>query len=474
MKNNNVVIHIYDSSNKLVITRWLEELVKELVAYSMPLNFSFEAIKCQCIIMRTNILKQMKIFQVEGEELIKKGISLEDFPNWKPIEEYGEIWKEEYENNNERLNRAVAETEGQIIIFNEKPIDARYHEVCGGSTENSENVNGNIILYLRKVLCKYCQESPNYKNFKDISINEIEGKLGVKFPFIEANDNGAIENMIYDITRDDTGRIAKLTIAGKEFEGKNVKDLLGLDSTKFSWQPQKIRFLMIGKGDGLGFCQWGANELAKEGKSAEYIIKYYYTGVELKKIAEKSINKPLLGKVLVIDPAHGGEQGEDHVSANGLREKDLNLDIALDLEEILTEMGAKVYLTRREDTYVPITERAKLTNKIKPNFFLTLHQNFMKNSNVSGTEIYFYRGDKEAKLLGQLLMEKMTEKLETINRGIKIAEFFLLREINVSGVHIEVAYLSSEIDEAKLMKKEFRHQVAEAISEALSLYYNFS
>lgn len=82
---------------------------------------------------------------------------------------------------------------GSILLYNNNPIDARFHLACGGSTENSENVDGNVIQYLRKVLCNHCQESPYSLNYRDISIEKMEEKLDVKltsnhvlriFPFI--------------------------------------------------------------------------------------------------------------------------------------------------------------------------------------------------------------------------------------------------------------------------------------------------
>ncbi|MBM7615022.1 N-acetylmuramoyl-L-alanine amidase [Alkaliphilus hydrothermalis] len=476
MKNNgDLIINIYDASNQWIAKKCLEDLIKELVAYSMPLSFHIEALKCQSIVMRTNVMKKIKNYlesEVGGE--VGKGICLEDFREWKSLEEYQEIWGEDYSSCEEKINEAVKATAGVIITFNDKPIDARYHEICGGATENSENVDGNVVLYLRRVLCQYCEGSNHYHGYKDLPLEEVEEKLGIKFPSIAATDNVSIENMIENIIRDENGRVTKLKVAGKEFEGKEIRKLLNLGSTRFSWRPQFIRFLTIGKGDGVGFCQQGANRMAKDGYAAEEIIKYYYTEVDLKKFLNSSINQPLLGKVLVIDPAHGGEEGEGHISQRGLEEKQLNLEIALYLEKILSQLGAKVYLTRQEDHYVPITERAKLTNEIKPDFFLTIHQNYLKNQNVSGTEIYYYRGDQEAQMLGCLIMEKMNIALDTINRGVRTADFYLLRDIKVSGLHIEVAYLSNPIDEAKLSKDNFRYQAALAISEALQTYFHYT
>lgn len=467
---NELIINIYDSIEDKVISRELEEFIKELVAFSMPLSFHIEALKCQSIIMRTNVIRSLKNRDINGIRNIKNLIPQEQYPSWIPLEEYKLLWGKDYEENVDKIANAVDSTRGQIIVFNENPINAKYHRVCGGATDNSENVSGNVVLYLRRVLCEYCQASSQEEDYRDYSIEEIERRLGVKFSQGDTTRNIAIEGMFYDILRDETGRVRKLKIAGKEFDGTEMMRLLELDSTRFSWRPQFIRFLTRGKGDGLGFCQYGANHLAVEGKLAEDILKYYYTGVKIIKFLNPCIKKPLLGKVLVIDAAHGGEMGEDHISINGTRERDINLEIAKNLEERLLELGAIVYMTRREDIYVPITERAKLANDIKPNFFISIHQNYLRNSNLSGTEIYYYRGDNEAKSLAEIIMSHM-EKLEVFNRGIKTADFFLLRDVKVSGLHIEVGYLSNSTEEQRLLSNEFKQEVASAIANSIVAYF---
>lgn len=472
-EDNNLFINIYDSRENNVITRNIEDYIKELVAYSMPLSFHIEALKCQSIIMRTNVMRYLKSKGVKKPNNIPNAIPLSLYPEWKPLKEYRTQWGEDYEERVALINNAVEDTSGKIILFNEKPIDARYHTVCGGATENSENVTGNVVLYLRRVLCCYCQDSPYELSYKDIPIEEVEEKLGVRFSQENCTKNMAIENMLYDIDRDETGRIRSLKIAGREFDGIEMMRRLGLDSTRFSWRPQFIRFLTKGKGDGLGLCQYGANQMAKEGTKAEDILTYYYTGVEIKKFMVPCIKKPLLGKVLVIDAAHGGELGEDHVSEKGTRERDLNLAIAKYLEERLLALGAAVHMTRREDIYVPITERAILTNDIKPNFFLSIHQNYLRNSNMSGTEIYYYRGDLEAKNLAEIILENMS-KLELSNRGVKTADFFLLRDIKVSGLHIEVGYLSNLIEERRLLQENFKRDIGYAIADAIASYYQLN
>ncbi|MBU5676080.1 N-acetylmuramoyl-L-alanine amidase [Alkaliphilus sp. MSJ-5] len=473
-ESREVYINIYDKKADKIVINELEELVKQLVAWSIPLNFHIEALKCQSIIMRTKLVRQMRAYGGCGVSQQKEAdILMENFVGVIPLERYKEIWGRDYEDYVKKIEAAVMETKGSVLLFNNKPIDARAHLVCGGSTENSENVEGNVVQYLRKVLCNHCQNSPYSLNYKDIPIEEVENKLGVKLTNDEVLKDTTIDNIIDDVLRDEQNRVTKIKIGGKEFKGKEVMDILNINSTRFGWRPQIMRFFTIGKGDGLGLCQYGANNMACEGSSAEEILKYYYTGIEIKKIQNPCINMPLKGKLVVIDPAHGGEDSDDHVGSQGLREKDVNLSIALHLEKELQSLGAEVYLTRREDIVVHLNDRAQMANSIAPHFFISIHQNYFNHPSKSGTEIYYFRGDTVAKELAREIMTALTEEIETLDKGIKPADFFLLREVIVSSIHVEVAYISNFAEEKMLMDDSFRKRAAKSIAKGFVNFYRY-
>ena len=468
-----IYINIYNPIIGQTEYRLLEELVKELVALSMPLTFHIEALKCQSIIMRTNLLRQLKVLDGVGANNKQEAeATLEPFEGYKPLIEYKELWGENFKDNIALLQQAVDETEGEVIYYKNKPIDAKYHLVCGGATENSENVHGNIVVYLRRVLCNYCSKSPSYESYKELSLAEIEKRLGVIFPKESPEKSITIEDMFTNIVRDEAGRITKLSVAGKEFKGHQLMELLDIDSARFSWHPVTIRFISKGKGDGIGFCQYGGNQLAEDGRTAKEILNYYYTGVEFIKISNSCIRNPLMGKVIVINPAGGGEEAPGHIGSNGLIEKDINLKIALLLEGLLSEQGAKIYLTRNKDVFIPLSERSSIANQIKPHFFLSIHQNYINQPTISGTEIYYYRGDKEAEKLAASIMDQLVRTTETLNRGVRTADFFLLRDVRVSSLHIEVAYLSNPTEEEKLNRIEYLDSIAKSIAEGINNYYS--
>ncbi|MNF08085.1 hypothetical protein D3C80_2084090 [compost metagenome] len=78
-----------------------------------------------------------------------------------------------------------------------------------------------------------------------------------------------------------------MTIGGKVFSGREVREKLGLASSQFAWKwaGAQITFTTYGYGHGVGLSQWGANGMAKEGKTAEEIVTYYYTGISIENAA---------------------------------------------------------------------------------------------------------------------------------------------------------------------------------------------
>ncbi len=451
----------------------MEELIIEMVAAQMPLSFKIEALKVQAIIARTFIVRKAKIFGGEGCYAYKdadlcKGESCKE---WIEKEKLKEYWGMEFEKKWDALAKIVQDTGDKIITFNNKPIEPKFHAICGGATENSENVEDNRILYLRKVLCDHCKNAPEYKSYLELSLEEIEKRLNVGIekpsPFKGSSMKGIIEN----IERDEEGRITHLEVGGKPFKGTEIVQLLGLHSTRFGWQPTGFKFEAQGKGHGMGLCQYGANTMAAEGKSAEEILKYYFTGVQIKEMEKPSIDKPLKGKIIVVDPGHGGDNTEDVIGPTGLREKDVNLSIALKLAAQLKKVGAEVYETRTEDIYVPLSKRAELGNIIRPHFFLSIHQNSFPNPNIAGSEIYHYRGDKEGEILANIILQELSSKLGVIQRGIKTADFYILREIRSSVLQIEIDFITNPQQEEKLKNEKFQELASQAIAGALIKYY---
>lgn len=449
-------INYYDEKNNKEMEWPLEEMVGILLALEMDIDFHIEALKAQAVVIRTNLLKDSQ--------------SLRDY-DIKPLVSYKDIWGTKYDINVEKINRAVKGTEGVAILFKDKLIYAKYHALCGGSTENAENVMDNQVTYLRRVLCDHCIEGPYWNNEKEFSTEELEQLLDIQFPNIDGDYKSEILNFVEDIEKDSYGRVKSIKIGKKIFSGNEALELLDLNSTRFNIYPTGIRFISNGMGHGLGLCQWGANAMAQGGSTFVEILEYYYTGVDIEKIRLPSIKNPLLGRIIMIDPGHGGDDLGHKGVELGLLEKDIVLKIAVKLKEKLEELGAVVYLTRDGDKKVSINERVEKANRIYPDFFISLHMDYFTNSNVKGLEMFHFRNDMDSNRLGKSILKNLRDK-EIFLKGLKEGNFYIFRGINVSSLLIELGYLSNIEEELKFKDENHIKSLVNGIEKGILEHFN--
>ncbi|NMB08169.1 MAG: N-acetylmuramoyl-L-alanine amidase [Tissierellia bacterium] len=444
-------IKYFDNIKKREMEMPLEKMVKLLLALEIDNSFHIETLKAQAIIIRTNLLRMPKF--LGGKEIINLNINSLEFCK-----------------NENKIHKACEETKGIVILFEGKPIDAKYHICCGGSTENAENVLGNPISYLRRVLCNHCEDSPYLNGEKIFTIKELEEKLKTKFHKIEEDIGTEVLDIIDNIKRDKQGRVISIKIGNRNFKGYELMESLDLNSTRFKIYPENIKFISKGYGHGLGFCQYGGENMAQLGKNYEEILKYYYTGVEVKEFPLPCIKKPIYGKVIVIDPGHGGEdKGHKGVSL-GLEEKNLTMKLAQILKSKLKDKGAIVYLTREKDENILIANRIEKANEIQPNFFLSIHLDYYPNSTKKGLEIFYFKEDREAKALGNLILKNLKENLIP-TRGIKEGNFYVFRGVKASSLLMEIGYLSNIEEEIKLSQEKYLIKIANSIEKGFLEYF---
>ncbi|NEU30392.1 stage II sporulation protein D [bacterium LRH843] len=270
-----VAVSVFRSKSEQIEEVPLEQYVAGVVASEMPANFELEALKAQSLTARTYIIKQMLN---PGDFKLPPGAMVTDTINHQVYhndEELKALWGEDYKWKKEKIGEAVLSTQGQVLTFDGEPITASFFSTSNGYTENSEDYWQNEIPYLRSVASPWDQTSPRFSSVKQISLAEFEQKLGVKVP--SGDSIGTISE------RTDGGRVAKVVINGKEFTGREVRDMLELDSSDFEWEKKgkEIVIQTRGWGHGVGMSQYGADGMAKEGKNYEEIVHHYYKGVDI-------------------------------------------------------------------------------------------------------------------------------------------------------------------------------------------------
>lgn len=279
-----IVIPVYLSRRQTVVDVPLEQYVRGVVAAEMPPDFELEALKAQAIAARTYIVR--KIVEQDFGEMPHPRAWVTDTEAdqaYMTDEELRARWPgREYAANIGKINRAVAETKGRIIVYDGRPIDATYFSTSNGYTENSEDYWSEAIPYLRSVESPWDADiSPKYKTVTILPVKEVVNRLGLRDMPASAGKGGKLGLTVSEMTGGN--RIKTIKINGVTFSGREVREKLGLPSSHFTWivNGDSIEFTTYGYGHGVGMSQYGANGMALLGHSAEEILRHYYQGVHI-------------------------------------------------------------------------------------------------------------------------------------------------------------------------------------------------
>ncbi len=425
----------------------MDRKFRNLIAYKVSKNiskeFHIQAIMCQAIIERTNIFRN-----ISDGNFKKQEFNIEDIYD-KALE-------------------AVDNTKNLVIMFNDFPICAYYHACCGGSTENSEYLLNTKIDYLRGITCQECMLNKESDSIVDLDLEELESIFKCNMSQNLMNEY-SINNMLKILKKTNGNRIENILVFNKEIKGSVFSENLNLESSRFGFRPIKIRFYTKGIGHGLGLCQYGANEKAKNNWDYKKILNNYYTNVTIYKLDDFSLDLPIKNKKIFIDAGHGGE---DTGYTNGsLTEKEISLKVTLKLKEKLEKVGACVYLSRSSDEYISLDKRVDMIKKSNPDFLISIHLNKSKFEGVSGAEAIYYWGDMNGKSIGENILSNLKKKMNIKNRGVKEGSIYILKESACNGVYCELGYISNPLESELLSKSDFIDNIANNIVYSILEYY---
>ncbi|MFO7660172.1 MAG: N-acetylmuramoyl-L-alanine amidase [Candidatus Cloacimonadaceae bacterium] len=221
-------------------------------------------------------------------------------------------------------------------------------------------------------------------------------------------------------------------------------------------------------------------------------------------------------KTIVIDPGHGGKDPGALGRTIGAKEKDINLSVSLMLKSILEkELGVKVLLTRSDDRFVSLQQRTKFANDNKADLFISVHTNASHNRTSRGIEMYYlstakttearavealensvveiYEGGQEALrryndvdlILSDILQAENLEHSNNLafklqmnmcagtqssDRGIKQANFYVLRGAFMPAVLVEMGFISNSVEESFLVNRQYQERLARTIFEGIKSF----
>ncbi|WP_080876038.1 N-acetylmuramoyl-L-alanine amidase CwlD [Oceanobacillus timonensis] len=193
---------------------------------------------------------------------------------------------------------------------------------------------------------------------------------------------------------------------------------------------------------------------------------------------------PLNGKVIVIDPGHGGPDG-GAVGSDGTEEKDIALAVSKSLQTYLMQHGAIVHLTREEDVDLAAEGTSGLANRKsedirnrlafiqekEADFFISIHLNALPDSQWHGAQTFYYPKFEEGEHLATMIQEEITRNLENTDRQpLAIDQMYLLKHAETPGALVEIGFLSNERERELLKNDTYQRQMAASIYEGILRY----
>lgn len=278
-------IKLLHADTQKIETIKLDEYLYGVVSAEMPASFEIEALKAQAIVARTYTLykivnsknKHGEADTCDNSSCCQAWISKEDrLAKWS--EENRDIYWT-------KIVNAVNDTQGKIITYEGKPINAFFHANSGGATEAPVNVwGGTGYPYLQTVTTAGEDAYSQYQSKVSMTKQEFENKIKEQHSDfkIDFKEEDCVKIQEYT----EGNRVKTIKIGNLELSGVEVRNIFSLRSANFKVEieGENIDFEVIGYGHGVGMSQTGADSLAKDGKNYEDIIKHYYTGVKIENI----------------------------------------------------------------------------------------------------------------------------------------------------------------------------------------------
>lgn len=273
----NVRVTQEDGSEQTIAVPW-EEFFLGALAREIPENSELEFVKAQAVLLRTNIYRTLENAEnpvleeafLSKEELEKKCMNLSDSTYYA------------------KLKQAMAETRQEVLFYGETYATVPFHQSSNGATRNYQEVTGQENCpYVVVKECPLDKEAEDEMQVSTFEYKDVQKKCQSLLVAVEENDAEKVYQFsdFEIISYDSAGYVSELRIGKTQITGDQFRDALSLASSAFSLEDAdgRLKVVTMGKGHGLGMSQWTANEMAKEGKTYQEILRYFYEGTNLTK-----------------------------------------------------------------------------------------------------------------------------------------------------------------------------------------------
>lgn len=170
-----------------------------------------------------------------------------------------------------------------------------------------------------------------------------------------------------------------------------------------------------------------------------------------------------------LDPGHSGSD-PGAIGPTGVQEKVVALAVAAEVRRQLLRAGCEVFMTRNSDIDVSLAARSREANELEANVFVSIHANAHSDKQANGTETYHYPGSEAGKALAGAIQHALVAQLKRRDRGVRNANFAVLRETNMPAALVEIAFISNYEEEGMLESPAFQAKAARAIATGIAGY----
>lgn len=237
-----------------------QEQLIGMVAKEIPMTYEEEALKTQVVMARSYI-----------GSMASKSLS------YMSLEELKDLWGNDYDKNYSRIQKAIEDTKNIVITYNNEPVQPVYHLQNAGITQTPVDIWDLDVPYLESVESKWDEVAPDLIKEKEYSSQELINKINEQYdePILQPY---SLETQIQIIERTLGGYVKSIQVGNQLMSGDDFRKLLDLRSScfKMTYDNAQVTITTKGVGHGVGLSQYGANQMAKEGKSYEEILKYYF------------------------------------------------------------------------------------------------------------------------------------------------------------------------------------------------------
>ena len=257
----------------------MEDYLRGVVRSEMPASFAPEALKAQAVAARTYVRYHMENGGTAGHPEADVCGDPTCCQAYLSAAEAAANWGDQAAEYEAKIDRAVAETDGECVLYEGRPILAAFHSSSAGATQDAANVWSSSLPYLQSVESPENEDTvPNYRSTASFSAADLKATLQAALP--EAALTGDPSTWFTNIRQEENGTVTSLTVGGVAIKGSELRTILGLRSACFtiSFAGDTVTFSVTGYGHGVGMSQYGANVLAADGMDYREILAWYYTG----------------------------------------------------------------------------------------------------------------------------------------------------------------------------------------------------